>query len=115
MVAVLMTTIDQKQSHFDYPFSFDVNGHVRVVDQDSEDDIMNCVIAIVKTPLGFRLEAPDFGINEVVFQEGDIDIEDIRAALDLWEERGIYTVLDNPVLLDELARTVQIQVEVRND
>lgn len=99
--------------HFDYPFRFNADGHAAANEQDSEDDILACAIAILKTPLGFRDDLPDFGIAETLFTEGPIDVEEIRAALEMWEERAIFTVMEDPVTLDNLVRLIKVQMEAR--
>lgn len=97
--------------HMDYPFRFGSDGHVVPVEQDSEDDILACAIAIMKCPLGFRDELPDFGVREQLFSEGPIDTEEIRVALEVWEERAIPIVTEDEETLYNLVRLIKIQME----
>jgi len=46
--------------HFDLPFRFLKSGGAVVSEQDSFDDVANCVEAICRTPQGFRVDNPDF-------------------------------------------------------
>lgn len=106
---------DVNTPHFAYPFRFSgVDGHAVVNEQDSESDVIDCTIAILKCPLGFRDELPDFGVRETLFTEGDLDLEEIRMALEMWEERAIFIVLEDKVTLDHLVRLLKVQVEARN-
>lgn len=100
--------------HFSYPFRFKADGHAAVNEQDTEEDIIDCTIALLKCPLGFRDELPDFGVRDNLFTEGDLDLNEIRIALEMWEERAIYTVLEDKVTLDNLVRLLKVQVEARN-
>lgn len=56
--------------HFAIPFRFGGNGHAEVVEQDSDEDVLACVEAIVRTPIGARAELPTFGVDDGVFSGG---------------------------------------------
>lgn len=102
--------IDQ---HFAVPFKFGANGGpALVVEQDSDDDIEQCIEAIVRTIRGQRLELPDFGIADPVLQEGGPDIGDISRAIEHWEPRA-HTVIDvsDDSALDQLATIIHIGIE----
>lgn len=47
--------------HFSYPFERGPNGRVRVVEQDTAAHELSRANVIVRCPLGFRDERPDFG------------------------------------------------------
>jgi phage baseplate assembly protein W len=100
--------------HFDYPFRFNANGHAAVVEQDSEEDIIACILAIIKTPLGFREDLPDFGIADPLFSEKTINIADIKSALNIWEDRADVVLEEGPLTLDQLVRYVSIQMSLKN-
>lgn len=98
--------------HFDYPFRLNRN-RAQVVEQDSPEDVMNCVQAILKTPIGFRIELPGFGVTEQSLREGGADTSLIRSALDTWEPRARYS-LDAADIVD-LVQQVNVNVESRSD
>lgn len=52
--------------HFDFPLKFQ-SGRAKVVQQDSDDDIANCVQVALLTPRGSRLYVPNFGVDDLVF------------------------------------------------
>lgn len=60
MVAILIP-------HFSLPFNIGNDGKAVVNDQDSVNEISDCVHAIVRTNKGFRPEKPEFGITDQVF------------------------------------------------
>src|SRR3954471_17166589 len=98
--------------HFAVPFRFGVDGHADCVEQDSHDDVFQCVTAILKTPRGARLDLPDFGIKEPLFDEGGPDIAEITAASEAHEDRASLVVdLTQEAEVDALAWTIQVGVE----
>ncbi len=99
-----MTDIPQ----FSLPLRLDGNGDFAVNEQDSLDEITDCVQAIVRYPLGYRIEKPDFGVPEQEFQQGGADAQTIRRQIDKWEPRARETV---GATLDELVANVRIDVE----
>lgn len=98
--------------HLDYPFRFHVDGHAAVVEQDSEADVVNCALAIIKCPLGFRTELPDFGLTDQALNE-TINEEEIKSALELWEDRADYIILADEDAFDALVKRVQVEMTMR--
>lgn len=102
--------------HFDLPFRFE-GGKAAVVEQDSLDEHVACIRAILAFPLGFRSELPDFGVSDMVFKKqssrgaGD----ELRAAISLWEPRAEVLITDEPDLVDEMVRQIGIEVRGVND
>jgi len=48
--------------HFKLPFQRDpITGLIQVCEQDSDQHIQSCELAIASCPVGFRPERPDFG------------------------------------------------------
>lgn len=103
--------------HFRYPFRFGAgaNKHALVNEQSSEDDIIACVIAIVKTPRGFRDDVPEFGVPEQIFAEQPLNIEEIQSALEEWEERAAYKIVTEPDFRERLAAHLTINVQSKVD
>lgn len=92
--------------HFDYPFRFGQGGHAVCVEQDSDADIRNCVVAILKTPIGARLDLGDFGAPDQVFREGGINTDQLLSVLRRWEDRAEYTMTLQQLV--GLAQTVTV-------
>jgi phage baseplate assembly protein W len=98
--------------HFAVPFRFGNSGHAECVEQDSHDDVYQCVQAIVRTVRGQRLELPDFGINDTVMQEGGPDVSDISGAIEQYEDRASYVIdVDYEEDIDSLMWSISIGVE----
>jgi hypothetical protein len=73
--------------HFDLPFRF-AGGAAVVNEQDSPDEIVCCVEAILRYRQGQRTDLPEFGIPDVTFTEGEVDEEELREIVGEWEERA---------------------------
>jgi hypothetical protein len=99
--------------HFDYPFRFVTGGHAAVVEQDSAEDVLNCVTAIVKTKVGDRIESPTFGIPDPTFEAQPLDLGLISDAILTQEERASIIIDQSPDRYDQLIADVLINVSVR--
>lgn len=58
----------RKTPHFKTPFQI-VDGKVAEVEQDSQEEIEQCVVAILRTPVGTRIENPELGIPDEAFEQ----------------------------------------------
>lgn len=94
--------------HFDYPFRRNTNGSAAEIEQDSSDDITNAAMAVLKTPVGYRLELPDFGIRETALHEGGPELHEILTALSNWEPRASYELSADKIA--DLAQHITINV-----
>lgn len=74
--------------HLKVPFAI-VGPAAAVVDQNSIEEIEQCVLAVVKTEVGQRIERPEFGIVDPTFEQigPDSDADEIVAAIEEWEPR----------------------------
>jgi phage baseplate assembly protein W len=101
--------------HFTLPFRFDAGGvgpTAVVAEQDTTDEIMSCVLAVLLCPRGFRAELPDFGIEDPTFSQGAVDHEPIAAALAEWEPRAHSVVTTRLDAMDELIDHVLVSLGV---
>jgi phage baseplate assembly protein W len=53
--------------HLAAPFRVE-NGRVATVEQDSPEEIRQCILACLRTKIGSRLEAPDYGVPDQTFK-----------------------------------------------
>lgn len=76
--------------HFRLPLQFgSVNGGAFVNEQDTEEDVIDCVKAIISWPTGTRHDLPEFGVPDLVFQlDADAMIDQLQAAVEQWEDRA---------------------------
>lgn len=88
-------------------------GSFATVDQDSVDDIAQCVRAVLTTPIGSRVEQPDFGVHDWVFSTPSPPDLVVDAVLS-WEPRADISVSDiHGVGGDELVERVTAEVRSR--
>src|SRR3954454_10550090 len=91
--------------HFQMPFRFvPVKGvpETAVYDQDGVDEIATCVEVIIRTPIGFRDELPEFGTpGDVVFMQTPLDLEAAKGAVSRWEPRANVDYTDEGSPFDE--------------
>lgn len=74
---------------FRWPFQMQpLNQGAAVVEQDSVQEVAQCVYAILATEEGTRPELPDFGLEDSAFKLGGLDLELIRDVAEEWEPRA---------------------------
>ena len=73
--------------HFGQPFRY-IAGKPLVTEQDSQEEIRDCVRATLRTVLGFRDEAPDFGVTDPSFQVSPVDTQSILQEILISEPRA---------------------------
>src|SRR4029077_5826565 len=79
--------------HFNFPFKFDnITGHAAEVEQDTLDDVVNCVEVAFLVEPGYRLEVPTFGVPSQVFNLQPLNLENMIQAVQLWEARAEMTL-----------------------
>lgn len=95
--------------HLDLPFRF-VGSSAAVVEQDTVEEIVDCVKAIVRYSVGFRIELPTFGTPDLTFSVGGADPAVIASAVQQWEPRaGALAEADNESL-DEFVSNIVLSV-----
>lgn len=100
--------------HFSLPFTF-ATPFAAVSEQDSIDEIADCVLAIMLCPLGYRVELPEFGLPDPAFTSPAPDLGAIRTVVELWEPRAAVVLDAQPDLLDELVAHIETIVRVRTE
>ena len=99
--------------HFALPFRF--APQAVVVEQDSLDEIADCVFAVLSCPLGFRVELPSFGVPDLTFRTEPVPTADVRTQLDEWEPRAGVLFSQNPDVLDVAIARVVANVSIRTE
>ena len=100
--------------HFSYPFRF-TTPQAAVTEQDSLDEIADCVLVTLLCPAGFRVELPEFGVPDLTFTQQPVDIDTLREAVDFWEPRALATFDTQPDQLDNLIARVQTLITIRTE
>lgn len=81
--------MDVDNPHISFPFRLNDSGTGSVVvEQDSDDEIMDCVQVLLSTELGSREEIPSYGIPDQAFKQGGIDEDQVLLAINRWERRA---------------------------
>jgi phage baseplate assembly protein W len=89
------------------------NGAAEVVEQDSFEEVRQCVEVLVRTPVGTRIDEPSYGVRDQTFKEDPAgsDIEDLVEAIEEWEPRAVYTLDDDDV--EDLLKKIHINLDVQ--
>ena len=73
--------------HFGQPFRYSAGKPV-VTEQDTLEEIRDCIRASLRTVVGFRDEAPDFGITDPTFELIPLDTQSILDEIFVSEPRA---------------------------
>lgn len=95
--------------HFDFPFRI-ANGKVVEREQDSLDDIANCVRAILVTSDDFRTDIDDFGLSDMTFNKQPLAAQSIVQDIAVQEPRVSLLIDIRPSVIDELIAEVTLEV-----
>jgi phage baseplate assembly protein W len=86
---------DVSVPHFMLPFQFGgINGGAFMNEQDSPEDITDCIKTIIAFPIGSLISQPDFGLPDILFEEytsGRLP-EEVKGAIMEWEDRASITI-----------------------
>ena len=95
--------------HFNFPFQI-FGGTVEAVEQDSVEDIANCVTAIIITPDTFRTDLDDFGLPDMTFMKQPLPAESFTQEILTQEPRASILMDIDPSIIDDLIAEVTVQV-----
>ena len=102
--------------HIAFPFKLSASGkNLLYREQDTEDEVIDCVEVLVRTPVGSRLELPGYGVREQEFSMGGAVKEEIVSACAIWEPRAAVTLEREPELLDGLVDNLRLNIQGRTD
>lgn len=94
--------------HFAFPFQLQGSSFA-VVDQDTSDEIIQCVEVLLGTRTGQRVELPGYGIDDPLFTD-QLDAQGILNAISDWEPRAVVTLDGEIDDTDELVEHIRVQV-----
>jgi phage baseplate assembly protein W len=98
--------------HFEFPFRLGDDGKVVCVEQDTLEHIHSCESVIVRCPVGFRDDRPEFGWPFPEFQNIPIDTRGLEEALRTFEPRGRANAREYMEAADAAVRGISVDVEV---
>jgi phage baseplate assembly protein W len=97
--------------HFALPLRY-LNGSALVNEQDSIDDMADCVYAICKTNPGERTELPDFGLLDMAFGQEPLSATSAQTQIEQWEPRAQILINLAPDRYDLSVVNAQVNVEL---
>lgn len=97
--------------HFALPLRFN-RGSTVCNEQDTIEDIADCVEAILRTGPGDLGENPDFGTPPLIFQQRPLNLDDVINRVELWEPRARVVMEEAPIKLDEALARVRATVKL---
>jgi phage baseplate assembly protein W len=92
---------------FKVPFEIE-GASAKYVEQDSTDEIAQCVDAVIRTKRGELVDEPEFGRPDLVFSEGDVDTVALSLLINEWEPRASFAVSEE--YITETARKIGIEI-----
>lgn len=97
--------------HWSVPFRFGgLNGAAFVNEQDSDEDITDCMKVIIAYPIGVREDLPHFGVPDLLFRQTNISIAShLWASIVLWEPRADPDVQAHIDQNNELTQIITVQ------
>src|SRR3954447_13084046 len=105
--------------HFQLPFRFEsVKGvlEAAVHEQDTVDEIATCVEVVIRCPIGFRDELPEFGVpTTALFNQAPLDLAKARGAVNRWEPRADVDYSESGSIFDEGIRNIGIQIQPESE
>ena len=100
--------------HFAIPFKIGIVGHgtptALVTEQDSSEEIMDCVEVILRYEQGYRIEKPTFGVPDQTFAEPGPDPIRMNEAISQWEPRAETVITAKPDEFDVLISRIKVEV-----
>ena len=104
-------TVSVQIPHFDLPFRYNKTAPA-VNEQGSENDIVACVVAVLRTVPGQFLDLPAFGLEDLTFSQEPLTSTAIATAVAKWEPRANALVTTNISRFDEAVEEANILVRV---
>lgn len=110
-----MASVPDQPQHLAYPLRLLPDGTFATVDQDTLDDVRQCVQVLLNTPQGIRPLAPSIGISDYAFQ--GIDPDELQALLEDQEDRAVVTITlpDPATTAADGEQTVTIDVQLASE
>lgn len=96
--------------HFALPLRY-VNGSAQVNEQESLDDIADCVYAVCVANPGDRDELPDFGLLDMTFDQEPLPLSAAATQITTWEPRAQILIEAAPKRFDEALVNAQVNVQ----
>lgn len=100
--------------HFAMPFRFVATNGVTdavTVAQDSPEEVRTSIEVLLRCPLGFREELPEFGVPSPLFGQAPLSTDLIKRSVEQWEPRASIYAAEYGDLTDEAVRHITIEIQ----
>lgn len=97
-----MAEEDPIPTHFALPFRWGTLHHAIENVQDSPEDVADCVVACVLTPIGWRADQPEFGVTDTTFA-APVNMSQLVAEIDANEPRS-RALIENVSTREDMTR-----------
>lgn len=94
---------------FAWPMSLTPAGQFATVKQDSDEDIVQCLRAIVRTKPGERPDVPDMGVADLTFEETPVDLDGVRETVARHEPRVSALLRSSPDAIESELTELDIE------
>lgn len=84
------------------------------LEQDTVDEVAQCVELLLSTEPGQRLELPEYGVPPWLFTT-TVDVDRVLAEVEEWEPRARVLLEVDHDRLDDLIRDVTVRVSTRGE
>ncbi len=102
--------------HLRIPFRISNGGSADVLEQDSQSEIAQSVAVLVRTRVGERPTAPDYGISDPTFLTSPSSVmTSIKLQVEEHEDRAEVAITSEVDAYDELTRSYRVHVRPKVD
>lgn len=98
--------------HLSFPVRFAPGGFKRER-QNSSDEVLSAVYALLVTEYGSLEDLDEFGIVDPTFSNVPLDTSQIGAAIAEWEQRAIPSIIESATPSEQEVRHIQILLDQR--
>lgn len=98
-----------------FPLRVASDGRMATVEQDSDEDVAQCLLNVGRTRPGERWDEPALGVEPLEFTERPLDLTQMTEALRRYEPRRTVEVIERTPILSDAVAQVTAELEVTFD
>jgi phage baseplate assembly protein W len=95
--------------HFAFPFRLNGNSFA-VIEQDTVQEVQQCVVILLLTPAGSRLVLPNYGTPETLYTQTPANVAGILARLTNWEPRASVALNQTIDTIQQMVSHIRVNV-----
>lgn len=95
--------------HLKLPLKVGARGALETLEQDTVEEVAQCVEVLLSTERGERIELPSYGIEDPAFTV-TIPLNEVQSQIEDWEPRAAVILNDEADEADELLRRLRVRV-----